>query len=239
MSVGTGTAIALSVAAASAASGAYAAHKQGESADQASGLQKSLMDRQSELAQQMMTLGKGQISGSKPALDAAMKYYMTLGSGDRGAVNAALAPDRAGVADTARGVERGMMAHMGPGAQRDQAFADLSRQKQGQLGLMPFQARADAMGKLADMGRNQANSGYNFLTGAAGALGGQSAGINNMFNMQQQGNQAWSKFGADIFNTYGPYLMNMANKQQKPVLSSRPTSGISLLPAGNKPVIEY
>lgn len=224
MAIATGTAIALATMAASSATAAYSAHKQGEAADQASGMQKSLLDRQSGLAEQMMTLGKGQISGSKPALDAAMRHYMTLATGNKGAINAELSPERAGIADTAAGVERGMMARMGPGAQRDQAMAGMGRQKEGALGLLPAQARSDAFGKLASLGQKQQTAGYNLLTGAAGALGGQTAGINSMFNLQQQGNNAWGQFGRTMFDTYGPSLMGMAGK-----------GGNSNLPSKNMP----
>ncbi len=202
-------AIPLVVMGVSAAASAYAAHKQGQQGDNAADMQKSLLDRQSALANQMTSLGQGQISSSKPAMDAAMRYYMTLANGNRSQINTALAPQVAGIADAARGAERGLMAHEGPGAQRDQAMAQLAKQRQGQLGELPMQARTDAMGKLATLGQQGTQQGYNFLTGAAGALGGQTAGINSMFNIQQAGNQGWNQFGQDMFKTYGPQLMQM------------------------------
>jgi hypothetical protein len=161
----------------------------------------------------MGSLGEGQISNSKPALDAAMKHYLTLAQGGRGEINSLLAPDRAAVNETARGTARGIEAHMAPGGQRDQAIADMNRQRQGQLGLMPMQARTDAMGKLAALGGQGMDRGYNFMSGAAGALGGQTAGINSMFNTQMAGQQGWNQFGADMFKTYGPYLMGMGQKK--------------------------
>lgn len=202
-------AIPLIVMGVSAAASAYAAHKQGEQADNAASLQKSALDKQSALSQTMQTLGQNQISASQPALDAAMRYYRTAAQGNRGQIDTMLAPDRAAVNETSRGVERGLEAHMGPGAQRNQAEADLARQKQGQLGMMPMQARADSVGKLGAMGQQGTQMGFNALTGAAGALGGQTAGINSMFGLQQQGNQGWNQFGQDMFKTYGPYLMNL------------------------------
>ncbi len=206
-------AIPLVIMGVSAATSAYAAHKQAKQADSGVEMQKSLLDRQSSLANQMSSFGQGQISSSKPALDKAMQYYTTLAQGNKGQINTALAPQLTGIAEAGRGAERGLTAHMGPGAQRDQALADLARQRQGQVGLLPGQARTDAMGKLADLGANAANRGQNALSGAAGALGGQTSGINSMFGMQQAGQEGWHQFGADMFKTYGPYLMGLGKSK--------------------------
>jgi len=225
-------AIPLIVMGATAAAGAYSAHKQSQAASESAGMQKSLLDRQSALSNRMQSLGEGQISSSKPALDAAMKHYLTLAQGGRGEINSLLAPDRAAVNETARGTQRGIEAHMAPGAQRDQAIADISRQRQGQLGLLPIQARTDAMGKLATLGGQGQDRGYNFMTGAAGALGGQTAGINSMFNMQQAGQAGWGQLGSDMFKMYGDYLMNSGKGSQK-ALKSNPWNSIGTLPMGS------
>lgn len=226
-------AIPLIIMAASTATSAYSAHKQGQAADTAAGQQQSLMDRQASLAKEMMTLGKDQISGSKPALDMAMKHYMTLASGNRGAIDAELAPDRAAISNTQSGVQRNLMAHMGGGAQRDQAMARLGMQTQGQLGLLPFQARSDAVGKMAALGQNRMTAGSNFISNASNALSGQQSGINNLMNLNQLGNNAWSQFGETAFKTWGPYLMQMGNKGQKSPIPMQPDPWASGYVGGN------
>ncbi len=137
-------------------------------------MEKSLLDRQSALANQMMTLGQGQVSASKPALDAAMHHYMTAAMGSRSAMDQQLAPERAAMADTARGTQRGLEAHMGAGAQRDEAMADLARRQYGASAMLPTQARNDAVGKLAEMGQQGMNRGMSMFGQAGGALSGQS-----------------------------------------------------------------
>jgi hypothetical protein len=78
-----------------------------------------------------------------PLLQSSSNYYRALIGGDRGAIDSALAPERAGIQDTYRGASRGLSMLRGP--TKDLATAELGRQKAGQLGLLPAQARANAV----------------------------------------------------------------------------------------------
>lgn len=200
------------VMAASSAASAYAAHKQSEQAQQGADMTKGLIDKQSALASQLQNFAGGQISTAKPAQDAAMKYYMGLGTGDRGQIQSLLAPQINQMTGVYSGAQRGIEAHVGAGPQRDQAISDLAKQRAGQLGVMPMQARTDAMGKLADLGGQGMNRALSAYNASGSALTGSANPIAQYTNLVQQGNQGWEQFGQHMFNTWGPYLMKAGQK---------------------------
>lgn len=177
---------------------AYSAYKQGKAADNTAGQQEKLAGQQSSLAKEIMGYGQQQYGMGAPAMQQAMKYYTTLATGNRGAIDTALAPQRNQIADSASGIEQGLDNHLAPGPTRDRAIADLYRQKAGQLGMLPINARQNAMGQLATQGQQSVGNAASFFGQSSGAL--NSAG--NMFDIAGQNRAnaagAYGQMGNDL-----------------------------------------
>jgi hypothetical protein len=117
--------------------------------------QQQIANRQSALANTISGFARQQHTMAQPAINKAMEYYMSVvGSAGQGAMTQAMAPQVAALNAQYGGAERGLMARMGPGAQRDSAVADLYKQRVGQQGMAGINARQNAVGALADMGQN-------------------------------------------------------------------------------------
>jgi hypothetical protein len=80
-------------------------------------------------------------------------YYRSLISGNRSAMQGAVAPERQQINATYEGAEEGAKRMRGPS--RDRALAKLRLQKAGQVGTLPYQARRDAIGAAGQLGQNQ------------------------------------------------------------------------------------
>lgn len=149
--------------------------------------------KQSGLADAASRFAGGQTSLAAPAMSKAMQYYSSLAGGNASDLNAAVAPDMAQLTDTYKGAESGINARMGAGPQRDQAIAELMRQRAGQVGMTKLNARSGAFGQLAGLGQ-QANQnalgGYGIAGNTLGNLGYQYGNLqNNLFNQKQTSNQ--------------------------------------------------
>jgi len=171
--------------------GAYSAYQQARNQGKIANAQRDMMNRQSGLANEISTMGKGQMQMGQPAMAKAMQYYTTLAGGGRGAMNAAMAPERNQMAESFRGAEQGMLARMGPGAGRDRAIAEMYRNKAGAMGMMPFQARQGAMGQLAGMGGQMMNRGADMMGAAGDVMSGASATGQRASQAQQTAGNAW------------------------------------------------
>ncbi len=206
------------------ATSAYQAHKAGQTAD----AQTNLMNQQSGLAREMAGFGQQQYSAAQPALQKAMNYYQTLAGGDRGAISNLLAPQRASISDTFSGAQNSLEAKMAPGPGREEAIANLMKQKTGQLGLMPIQARNDAVGHLGAMGQNMNDSALRYMTGGQGGL--NSAGNLNLggAELQNNANSQWNSLGNGLMQAFLPYLMDKTKGGSGGMLKSN-----SNLPGGN------
>jgi hypothetical protein len=171
---------------------AYSAYKQGKAASAAASAQNAVAQQQSDLAKELMGQGQSEYNMGAPALSKAMQYYTTLATGGRGAISNALAPSMNALADTYGGAEKGMNERMAPGPTRDRAIAELYRQKAGQMGLMPFQARQGAIGQLGTMGQGLMTEGGKTMQSASGVFNssGQMSGTAG----QNQAN-AWGAYG--------------------------------------------
>lgn len=217
-------AIPLIVMGVSAASSAYQAHKSGQVAKQGMQMQQGMIDKQSGLANEISNFARGQMDLGGPAMRKAMEHYYKLASGSRGDIGSELAPDINAVTEASRGAERGLTARMGAGPGRDRAIADLYRQRAGQIGLMPFQARQNAFGQLGTMGQNLYQGAQSAYGGAASALTGASTSTANLagYNNQAQANsnQQWG----NIVNSAGSMAMDYY-KNKYGSTGSRPTQG--------------
>lgn len=80
-------------------------------------------------------------------------YYRALISGNRSAMQGAVAPERQQINATYEGAEAGAKRMRGPS--RDRALAKLNLQKAGQVGTLPYQARRDAVNAAGQRADNQ------------------------------------------------------------------------------------
>lgn len=158
---------------------AYSAYKQSQAQSQAANLQRQMFQQQAGLAKTLTGVAQNQMTMAQPALNKAMQHYMQLASGNRGAINAELAPERAGITESFSGAQKGLMNATPAGPARDRAIAEMYRSKAGQLGMLPFQARNAAFGNLQTMGTNYMSSAMDAYRGAGTALtGAANAGSN-------------------------------------------------------------
>lgn len=172
---------------------AYSAYKQAKSAQKAGQAQERIAQQQSDLGRALQTAGRGQMAAGEPALNKAMQHYMTLVTGNRGAINAEIAPERNQMLEGYRGAETGINAKLAPGPDRDRAIAELYRSKAGQAGMMPFQARQNAFQNLESAGEKRLSVGADLMKSSSGVFGGASdaaarAGENNA--------DAWAGYGS-------------------------------------------
>ena len=163
--------------------------------------------QQSQMANMISQIAQNQHSMAGPALNKAMQYYTTLASGNRGALNSALAPERNQMMEAYKGAERGMTSRMERGPSQERAVAELYRQRAGQSAMMPMMAKNAAFGNLAGLGTDILREG-NQLYGTAGSiLSGSTYGLNSLANMQNQRAQGWTQFGQSMGNVFLPWLL--------------------------------
>lgn len=193
----------------------------------------AVAQQQSQLARMMQDIAGKQFTMSQPALQQALRYYSTLaGAGGRAGINQMLAPQIGQVTDYYRGAERGLSARMAPGPQRDRAIADLYRQKAGQLGMMPMQARAGANQALAGLGESINSQALSGLGGAAGVLSGQAGTLGGIAGMERQRQQNWMNFGEAIAPMWLQGFQNsgMFGGGRKPLQGRSTVGNIGFLP---------
>jgi hypothetical protein len=176
-------------------------------ANDAADIQKQLYQQQAAMARQLAGLGQSQIATSQPALNKALAYYTNLAAGNRASINSTLAPDRAQLAETYKGAQRGVEARTAQGPQRDRAIAELMRQQAGQSGLMPFMARGQANEQLAGLGNRGLDRAVTAFAGASGGLKEAGSAANMMAANQQNASNAWRDFGKSIWDLWGPQIM--------------------------------
>lgn len=102
--------------------------------------------------------------GANTAFDQSQNYFAPIAAGNRAAIGASLAPERAEITDTYRGAEKALDRTNLRGGSRDLASAELNRDRAGRLSLLAPVARANAAGALGQLGSARA--------GAAGTEGG-------------------------------------------------------------------
>jgi len=173
---------------------AYSAYKQARGASDAAKMQKQMMGKQTALADELSGFARQQHSMAEPALSKAMQHYMTLATGNRGAIGAELAPETNAVTESYRGAEKGLSRSTPAGPARDRAIADMYRQRAGQIGMMPFQARSAAFGNLQTMGQNAMSGALDAYRGASSALTGASTTGSNYMKANQEAGDAWGNF---------------------------------------------
>jgi len=165
-----------------------------------------MMGQYSGLSNMIGKYAQGQHTMAQPAIQKAMQYYTQLASGNRGQIGSAIAPDLAAMNETYKGAQSSIQNNT-TGATREASLAKMAQQKAGQAGLMPMQARQNAIGQLGNMGMELNNN----VLGAYGQMGsnlyGMSSAYGQMANMQNQRNQGWSQLGQNLGNIWLPMLL--------------------------------
>jgi hypothetical protein len=165
----------------------------------------------------------------KQWLEQPANYYQTLLSGNRAAMQGAVAPATAQITGNYRGAAQGLSGLRG--ASKDAATADLNRQRVSQIAGLSTGVQsgaAGALGALGQAGLNAASPLYGAgasLAGTGGQLMGQGGGIYaNLLNQgnanRQYGRQEGGQTSAAIGNlaaTAGNVLSGVLGKGKGPV----------------------
>jgi len=153
-------------------------------------------------APQLMGQGKQLTQQGAGYAGAAGNYYQKL-LGSRAGLREALAPDTASALDYYKGAE-GKIGRTMTGGSRDQALAELERDKAGKLALMPAMARGaaaqGAVGAAAPFfqaGSSQTGQG---VYAGQGALYGGNALYNQASDQAEQQRKAGAGFGNFIYD---------------------------------------
>lgn len=140
-------------------------------------------------------------------------YFSPLLSGSRGAMDQALAPDRAAITDTYRGASNALSGMRG--GQRDLAQAELNRDRAGRLSLLAPTARAGAAQGMLQVGQGrtgvggtQGGIGTSLAGQSVAAHGGATSPYSSLYQGAQQqdlarqhyANQSGSAIGSMIFD---------------------------------------
>lgn len=144
--------------------------------------------------------GSALLSGGQATLQQPINYFQTLLRGNRAAQNLAVAGPRGAIEDTYAGAAKNLETGNVRGAARDQATADLARQKAGQISSLITGVQPAAASALSTIGMGQINAG----TGAASAGGGifsnlLGSGFQNRVYQQGQANQFGSNIGSLLY----------------------------------------
>jgi hypothetical protein len=188
--------------------GAWRQHKaQKKQQEQALASQKAITDQAPQFMEQGRQLGQLGL----PLLQSSSNYYRALIGGDRGAIDSALAPERAGIQDTYRGASRGLSMLRGPTT--DLATAELGRQKAGQLGLLPAQARANAVQQGQRAGEFATGAGLDARSRGA-SLYESAAGVGqNQARIDQGNRQQNFDMSSGMGSLFGEVLKGILNRK--------------------------
>jgi hypothetical protein len=164
----------------------------------------------SPLITSMSDMARGQHTMASPALESALKYYTNLAGGNRGAIMSAIAPQIQDIQRSYLGSERGLMSRLAPGPVRDVQLGELYRQRAGDIGRLPFEARnvgAQGAGQLGSQVSGQAGQLYGqALSGLGYGLQGQQAMLSQIAQQNAQREQNNAKLGGDLWGIFGPWL---------------------------------
>lgn len=233
-------AIPLIVAAASSGATVYAANRQAGGQQDALNLAREQGGQQSALSRTLADYSRDQYALSRPALSRAIGLYSRLAGGDRSTVQSTIAPEVASINQNYEGSQRYLDQQGVRGGTRDMAVADLNRQRTGQVGMLPMQARMGAAGALASLGSSGTGQALSGLSAATAGANGAGATYLGLAGQERTRGDQVADFGSNIAGTVLPWLLQRyggANRPASTGLSSLagPMSGQrgSPLLAGN------
>lgn len=187
----------------------YAAHEARAGQQDANAASAPLIGAQTSLAQQQQRQGAQQFNFGFPLLQRSASYYGSLLNGNRASVTSTLAPTVSQINQTYSGASRNL-DRMAPGAGRDEARAELDRQRAGQVGGLPLQARQGAAASLMGLGESAVGGGTGAL-GSASSIYGQLIGANQ--TQQNINNQQDYQLGQNLSQIIGQFLQAYQQRQ--------------------------
>ena len=190
------------IAGASAIGSAYLGYKASKDAQKRSSEEQAALTAQTGLAGQMGQQGKEIYSLGSPMLSGAGQYYNTLLRGNRTAMQNATAGPAAAIGAGYKGAATGVSRSYLRGGQREQALADLGRQKTSAVAGLTSGQQGPAAQALFGMGSNLMGASTGSLASASGAYGGI---LNNTFQNRVYGDQ----MGAQTAASYGALLADL------------------------------
>lgn len=195
---------------------AYSAYKQSKAQSAAQNQAQSAINTQSGLANTLADYSKSQYQLGKPALSTAIGMYTRLASGDRGAVQGAIAPDVARATEASQGVGKYLEQQGVRGGVRDTALAENRTKLAGTVGMMPFLARQNAIQNLGQLGSTTTSQGLTGMSGATGAAAGVTGaqlatGAQNFYQGEVL-DQHIADFGTSLASMVIPYLNQQKGK---------------------------
>lgn len=159
-----------------------------------------------------MGMAKDQYSLASPAYGQAMSYYSRLLGGNRALAAQATAAPQAQITDIYRGAERGLDRGMVRGGARNLASAELNRDRAGKLSSLVTGVQPMAAENLSSLASEGFSNAQGFMATGINAYGGGANVASNIAQRarerQQQQNAMWSGIGKNIFDIWGPKIMN-------------------------------
>lgn len=138
-------------------------------------------------------------------LNAVTDYYTRLAKGDRTELTSALTPEIKGISDLYRGAGKNLDRVGVRGAARDEAEAEIGREKASRIGSLLTSARAEGTAGLDNLGRFKTATGSADRIAAGNLNLGTYAGATNQAQFgAAQANQTGMDVGKLIFSLLKP-----------------------------------
>ena len=148
--------------------------------------EQGLSRQQEAAASQQAQQGRQAFSFGMPLLQRSGSYYDTILKGNRGAIQAAMAPEINAIGDINKGANLSLERSGLRGATKDMAQAELSRQKAGQIGGLVLNARPQAAAQAAALGQVGINAGMGATATSGGLYGDLARGAAQERQYQDQ-----------------------------------------------------
>jgi len=181
--------------------GWLAGRKAQSSAQQRSPEEAAALSGATNAASGLTRQGQTLTSAGLPAAQQSLSYYGTLLRGNRAAQAQATAAPRGAITDTYRGAERSLERSGLRGAGRDQAIADLNRDRAGSISSLVTGVQPGAAAALMQGGTNLISEG-NAAFGNAGSIYGGllGQGFANRKYAREEGEKTGSSIGSFLFD---------------------------------------
>lgn len=185
--------------------GSRAANSAQKNAAQRSPEELALIKSQTGLADQQRRQGSALFAGAMPGINKSLDYYKTLLSGDRAAQTAAVAPEAETIGQAYSGADKAVRRQL-VGGERDQALAENSRARAGQISRLITGQRPAAAQGVAGLSAG--------LLGESGGFSGNAANITanllgNETQNRQQANQVGRETGQNTTEQLGALIARL------------------------------
>jgi hypothetical protein len=152
-----------------------------------------------------------QYNASEPAYNRALSYYDSLLFGDRAKTAQVLAPEQREISDAYRGAELSLERTGARGGTREQAIADIARDRAGRIADTAISARPRAAASLATLAGSGLDRAGAFASGAGYGHYGAGATYDRLLGSEQTRramNQDRNfKMGMSLAKLFLPYFL--------------------------------